>query len=130
MSDRIRLSSTEEIPVAKLVEAALREGRELVKVEIQLAKLEAKKEVKKSVKASLGFLVAGMFAFMGFVLLIVALVLALGGTALAALGVALGALVLAVGAALLSYSLLPKEPLEHTRHHVADDLKQLKEHLT
>ena len=130
MSDPTRVRSEVEIPVAKLMEAALREGRELVKLEIQLAKLEAKKEVKKSLEASLGFVVAVMFGFMGLVLLVVALVLALGGTALAALGVAIGALLVGGGIALISYSLLPHQPLEHTRQHVADDLKQLKEHLT
>lgn len=129
MSDRIRVSS-EEIPTAKLVEAALREGRELVKLELQLAKLEAKKQAKDGLKAVIGFALAGSFFFMGFVLLIVALVLALGGTAAAALGVAIGAIVLGGGIALIAWSMLPTEPLEHTRHHVADDLKQLKEHVT
>jgi hypothetical protein len=130
MSDPTRVRSDVEIPVAKLVEAALREGRELVKLELQLAKLEAKKEVKKGLSASLGFAVAATFFFMGLVLLVVALVLALGGTALAALGVAIGSLVLGGGIALISYSMLPTEPLEHVRHHVRDYLKQLKEHLT
>lgn len=122
--------SSEEIPAAKLVEAALREGRELIKLELQLAKVEAKKQAMNSLKAVLGFALAGSFAFMGFVLLVVALVLALGGTALAALGVALGSLLLGGGIALIAWSWLPTDPLEHSREHVKGDLKQLKEHVT
>ena len=62
-------------------------------------------------------------------LLAMALVLALGGTPLAALGVAGGLLVVGGIAAFAGYSVLPKKPLEMTRHRLKSDVTQLKEHI-
>lgn len=57
-----------------------------------------------------------------------ALVIALGGTAVDALILAAIFLVAAGAAAGVGYALLPKHPLERTRHHVEDDIRELKEH--
>ncbi len=120
---------TGEHSTTKLLEAALKETRELIRLEVALAKVEAKKEVKGVVRAGIGFTIAGVMGMIAFALLVVALVLALGGTAGSAFGVAIAMLVLGGVAGFVGYSSLPSSPLEKTRHHIEDDLKQLREHV-
>ncbi|MDP3152519.1 MAG: phage holin family protein [Archangium sp.] len=122
-------SDSADHSTARLLESALKETKELVRLEIELAKVEAKKQVKGVVRAGIGFAVAAVLGVIVLALMVVALVLALGGTALAAFGVALFMLALAGGAAFFGYASLPKHPLERTRHHIEDDLKQLREHV-
>jgi uncharacterized membrane protein YqjE len=113
----------------ELFQAAIEETKELVKLEVALAKVEAQKQLKQAVKAAIGFAAAAVFALVGLSVLAMSIVLALGGTA--GIAVAVGVICLAVGAlaAFFGYGRLPKNPLEHTREHVTDDLKLLKEHL-
>ena len=80
-------------------------------------------------KAAIGFGVALAAGVLVLCLLAVALVIALGGTALAALGVAGGLLVIGGAAGFAGYSLLPKKPLQTTRHRLKSDVTQLKEHI-
>ncbi len=113
----------------KLLEAALKETRELVRLEVELAKVEAKKQVKGVLRASIGFAVAILMGMIALALMVVALVLALGGTAGSAFGLALLMLLLGGAAGFFGVSSLPKNPLEKTRQHIKDDLKQLREHV-
>ena len=126
---RVSVGNLEEPSTAKLLEAALKESRELIRIELDLAKLEAKKQLKDTAKAAVGFVVAAFLALTAVVLLVVALVIALGGTAGAAFGVAIGALALAGARAFISRGWLPTKPLAHSRRHVSDDLRQLREHV-
>jgi len=114
---------------AQLLQAAFEESRELVKLEVALAKLEAQNQLKKALAAAIGFAVAVVLTIIALTLGAVAIVLAIGGTAGSALAVGAVVLVLAGLTALIGYSLLPKHPLEHSRHHLEDDLHLLKEHL-
>lgn len=118
----------EATPV-ELLKAAIDESRELVKLEVALAKAEAAKQVREALRAVIGFAVAAVFALMALTLFAVALVLAIGGEPKDALAV--GAVVLVIGALAAWYgsAKLPRKPLEHTREHLEDDVKQLKEHL-
>lgn len=118
----------EATPV-ELLKAALDESRELVKLEVALAKAEAEQQVREAVRAIIGFAVAAVFAIMALTLFAVAIVLAIGAEPADALAVGAVVLVLGALAAWYGYSKLPKKPLEHTREHVEDDVKQLKEHL-
>ncbi len=113
----------------KLLEAALKETRELVRLEVELAKVEARKQVKGVVRASIGFAVAALMGVIALALMVVALVLALGGTAGSAFGVAVFMLLLGGAAGFFGVSSLPKNPLEKTRQHIKDDLKQFREHV-
>ena len=119
----------EEASTADLVREALDEAKELVRIEIEIAKNEVEKEIAQAKKAAVGFGVALAAGVLVLCLLAVALVLALGGTALAALGVAGGLLVIGGIAGFAGYSLLPKKPLETTRHRLKSDVTQLKEHI-
>ena len=119
----------EEASTADLVREALDEAKELVRIEIEIAKSEVEKEIAQAKKAAIGFGVALAASVLVLCLLAVALVLALGGTALAALAVAGGILVVGGAAGFAGYTLLPKRPLERTRHRLRSDVTQLKEHI-
>lgn len=119
----------EEASTADLVREALGEAKELVKLEVELAKAEVADEIAGAKKAGIAFGIAAAFGVVTLCMLAVALVLALGGTAIAALGVAAGFLVVTGLGAGIGWTMLPKKPLVQTRHRLENDLKQLKEHL-
>ncbi|MDB5214682.1 MAG: hypothetical protein JWO86_2609 [Myxococcaceae bacterium] len=119
----------EEASTADLVREAMDEAKELVRLEVALAKEEVKEELAQVQHAAISFGVAAGASVIVLCLLAVALVLALGGTALAALGVAGGFLAVAGVAGYLGYGMLPKHPLERTRHRLENDVNQLKEHI-
>ena len=119
----------EDSTTVELVEAAFKETRELVRIEVALARLELEKQLKQAVRAAIAFAAALVLAIVTLALFAVAIVLALGGSAGNAIAVAVFVLSLAAIAGYVGYSLLPKNPLERTRHHLEDDFKQLKEHV-
>lgn len=119
----------EEVPTTTLVREMLDEAKELVRLEVQLAKDDAKIELNHLKMSAIVFGIAAGVAIIGASTLAVALVLALGGTALVALAVAGGLLVLAGALAFFGYGLIPKAPLEKTRNRISSDVKQLKEHI-
>jgi uncharacterized membrane protein YqjE len=119
----------EEASTADLVREAMDEAKELVRLEVALAKEEVKEELVQVQRAAISLGIAAGASVIVLCLLAVALVLALGGTALAALGVAGGFLVVAGVAGYLGYGMLPKNPLEKTRHRLENDVNQLKEHI-
>ncbi len=124
--------SPEQLEVAStadLVREAFDGAKELVRTEIDLAKEEMKAELVHAERAAIGFGVAAAAAFIVLSLLAVAIVLAFGGTPVAALVVAACFLVLGGLAAYVGYALLPKQPLERTRHRLQADVNQLKEHI-
>lgn len=120
---------TPEVPISELVKDALAEGQELVRLEVALAKTEVKETVKELKVSAIAFGVAAVTAIITLSMLLVALVLALGGTPLAALGVAGVLLLVVVAAAALGWSKLPKKPLHKTRRRLETDVRELKEHL-
>lgn len=119
----------EEASTVDLVREALDEAKELVRLEVAIAKDEVKQEVKLAKAAAIGFGVALAAALVMLSLLAMAIVFAVGGTAVAALVVAAAFLVIAGIAAYVGYALLPKKPLDHTIANVKRDVSQLKEHL-
>lgn len=118
----------EEASTADLVREALDEAKELVKIEVALAKDEVKKEVAQMKRAAIGFGIGLVFSVLFLTTMATALVLALGGTALVALAVAGGFLLIGGIAAYAGYAMMPKKPLERTRHRLETDVNQLKEH--
>jgi uncharacterized membrane protein len=119
----------EEASTAELFKEAMDEARQLVRLEVALAKEEVKHELVSAKRAAVAFGVAAAASLVVLALLAMALVLALGGTAVTALLVALAFLVVAGGAAYAGYSMLPKQPMEQTRRRLQTDLNQLKEHV-
>lgn len=123
------LVSPSDASTVQLVEAAFKETKELVRIEVALAKVEATRQAKAALRAGIAFGAAAVLGIIALTLGAVAIVLALGGSPGNALVVALGVVLLGATAGLAGYSMLPKHPLEHTRQHLEDDFKQLKEHL-
>ena len=119
----------EEASTAELVKEAMDEARELVRLEVALAKEEVKEELKQVQLAAISAGVAFACSLIVLCLLSVALVLALGGTAVVALLVALAFAVIGGVAAFLGYGMLPKRPMVKTRHRFENDVNQLKEHI-
>lgn len=119
----------EEASTADLVREAIDEAKELVRIEIQLARGEISQEIDQAKKAAVGFGAAGAFAIIGLTLLAVAIPLAFGASAVASLIV--GGIIIAIAAlaAFLGYAILPKKPLEHTRKRLLTNMTQLKEHV-
>lgn len=123
------LASLEGASTADLVREAMDEARELVRLEVELAKEEVKEELAQVKRAAIVFGIAAGAAVITLSLLAVALVLALGGTALAAIAVAAGFLVVAGVAGYAGRGMLPRAPLEKTRNRLQTDMNQLKEHI-
>lgn len=119
----------EEASTAELVKEAMDEAKELVRLEVALAKEEVRAELARLQHAAIWLGIATGAALVVLCLLAVALVLVLGGTALAALGVAGGLLVVAGITGYLGYGKLPRRPLEKTRDRLESDVNQLKEHI-
>jgi hypothetical protein len=117
-----------EKSTADLVREAVDEAKQLVRIEVELAKDEARKEVK-SIEGAAAAFGAGAAALVDCLALIgVAIVLAVGGTWVAAIIVAICFFVLAGIGAGVGYALIPKKPLEKTRERATTDLRQLEEH--
>ncbi len=119
----------EESSTAELVRDTIAEAKELVKLEVALAKNEVKEEVKQLEHSAIAFGVSLVAALIFLSMLAVAIVLALGGTPLAAIGVGVGFAVLASITGYVGYAKLPKKPLDKTRRRLASDVHQLKEHV-
>jgi hypothetical protein len=113
---------------AQLIREALEEVRVLARAEVDLAKEDVRDELRRVEGAAIGFGVAAGCALLFLVLLVVALVLALGGTAVVALLVAACLLVIAVIAGLIGYFVLPRKPLDKTRRRLGTDMRELREH--
>lgn len=119
-----KTSSTPE-----LVKLVLADARELIALEVRMAVQEARTELLQIKQAAIVAGVAVALSLLGVGTLLVAIVLALGGTPLEALIVTA---VLWVGAgisAVYAYSVVPKRPLEKTRERLKDDANHLKEHV-
>ncbi|MBX3206998.1 MAG: phage holin family protein [Labilithrix sp.] len=119
----------EEASTADLVREALDEAKELVRLEIEIARREVESEIVRAKRAAIGFAVALAATVVVLSLLALALVLSLGGTAVVALAVAGVLFVLGGVAAFVGYSTLPRRPLERTRHRLGRGVSQLKEHI-
>ena len=119
----------EAASTADLVREAMDGARELVRLEVALAKAEMKAEMKRVQRAAIVLGVAAASLVVGLCLLSVALVVTLGGTALVAVLLALVFLVIGGFTLVAGYRRLPRSPLERTRHRLEDDVEQLKEHI-
>ena len=106
-------SRVDDASLTELLAETLSEGRELVRVEIALAKDEALGELARAKRAA--------------VLLGLALVLALGGGAAVIVSVGGGFLLAAVVAGALGAKALPVGVLSKTKARVESDVQRIKE---
>lgn len=118
-----------EPTTADLAKQALGDARELVQLEVRLARAELLEELAGVKRAAIAGLIGFTFVMLAFSALVIALVLALGGTAGAALAVAAGFLVIGAALGVYAYTAAPHSILDRTRSHVKNDISELKEHV-
>jgi hypothetical protein len=121
-------TSLDDVPIPELISRALSEAKDLARVEIELAKEDARSEAKGAVRAAIGFGLGAAGAVLALSLLLLALVLATGAAPWVPLVLAAGFAVLAGAGAASGYAWLPKKPLEPTRRRLSTDVNHLKEH--
>jgi hypothetical protein len=119
----------ERVTNAELVREALEQTRELIQVEVALAKDEVKKELSlvKIIAAASG--VAVLFGFAAFVVLLVTLGLVISLSALPMFIIGLILLAIAIVAAIVAYEEIPKKPMRRTQQRVRTDARLIKEHV-
>jgi uncharacterized membrane protein YqjE len=119
-----------EAPVTQLVREALDESRQLVKLEVELAKDELRQELADAKKSAIMFGVAAVAALIAATMLFVALALAIFPGPVPAL--IIGAVLIAAAAVLgfIGFKKVPKKPLEKTRRRLETDAQVIKEGVT
>src|SRR5205814_319288 len=99
----------EAMPTSALVKEMFDETKQLVKLEIELAKDEAKIELKKAERAGIAAGIGLVASILMLAMLSVLVVLAIGGTPLAALAVAGFWLLVSGGAGFYAYTAIPRK---------------------
>lgn len=116
-----------DAPTTDLVREALDETRELVRLEVALAREEVKSEITQAKTAGVVLGAAGALGISAFTMFMVAIASAWAWTWLAALIIA-GILMSMAGVlAFAGWSELPTKPLPETRERLQTDLRQLRE---
>lgn len=122
----------EQLSARELIAAAAADASELVRDEIELAKLELKEDLKTQAKSAIWLAGAGIGALMILAMLLVSAVLGLA-TVIAGWGAALiiaGAVALVTTmAGLFGYLKIVKQPLAVTRKTLKEDLEWAKRRL-
>jgi uncharacterized membrane protein YqjE len=117
-------------PTSTLLRQTIDETKELVRLEIALAREELQGDLRRLKTAAVLAAVAIVLALLTLGTLMVALVLSLGGTALSAVAVSVVLAVVCAATALAAYKNVPRVPLERTRARLASDVRQIGEHVT
>jgi hypothetical protein len=118
-----------EAPTAELVREALDETRELVRLEVALAREELTAELSRAKVAVASLAAAGALVVCGLTLVLAAIALAFTKAWLVALVLGLILTVLSCAVGLGGWKSLPRKLLGETRGRIESDLKQLKERI-
>jgi hypothetical protein len=119
----------DEAPVGELIREALGDTRELVRLEVALAREDLRSELSATKAGAVGMSVAAAALVAGVTMLLVALVIALGWGWVGALVVGAALLVLAGASALLGYGAIPKHFFGRTTTRLRADVEQLRERI-
>jgi hypothetical protein len=111
----------------QLVREALEQMRELVRLEVALAREEARDEWVRARAAGVSLGAGGVAALMGLTMLLVALAAGVAHMVVAALVIGGILIVLAAALGLIGYRGIPRKPMVGTKERIEADLKQLKE---
>jgi hypothetical protein len=114
--------------ITDLVREAFDEARELTKIEVALAKEEAKRELWSVVASATLFAVAGSFALVGITMLLVSIGLAIGSWIIT-LAIGIGCVVIAGALVPFGISRMPKKPMPETQRRLGVDVHDLKERI-
>lgn len=116
-----------EMSTAQLVKEAIDETRQLVKLEVELAKDEVRQELADAKRSAIMFGVAAVAGLLAAAMMFVALALAIFPGPVPAL--IIGAILIAAASVLgfVGYKKVPKKPLERTRRRLETDTQVIKE---
>jgi hypothetical protein len=117
---------TEE-PTAELIREALDETRDLVRLEVALAREELKAEIAHAKLSGISLGSAAAAAVSAFTMFLVAIALAFRWSWLAALIIGVILLFLSGAMGFAGWITLPKRPMTQTRERLESDLRQLRE---
>lgn len=120
-------STQDREPTSELFREAVDETRELVRLEVALAKEELRSELTRAKFGGIALGAGAGAALCGVTMCFVAIAAAFAWVWLAALIIGGILLVLAGTLAYGGFQALPKRPLEETKERIESDLKQLKE---
>jgi uncharacterized membrane protein YqjE len=111
----------------QLVREAIDETRQLVKLEVELAKEEMREELAVAKRTAIMFGVAAVAALLAAAMLFVALALAIFPGPIPAL--VIGAVLIAAAAifGFVAYKKVPRKPLDKTRRRLETDAQVIKE---
>lgn len=125
----ISIPTQSSVSTPELVKRVLGDARELMALEIRLAVQDAQSEVMQLKQAAIVAGISAALILLGVGTLLLAVVLALGGTPIDALIVSAVLLLGAGIGAFYAYSAVPKTPLAKTRERLKNDVTHLKEHV-
>jgi hypothetical protein len=114
---------------AALLREAIDETRELVRLEVELARQELGGEILRAKTAGAAFGGAAVMGTVGIALLFASIAFAVGRSWLCALLMGAGLLVLAGIFGFLGYRASPRKPFPATRERVETSLRSLKERI-
>jgi len=119
----------DQLSTGELGRQAFDETKELVRLEIALAREDLRSELQRVKTAAILLGLAGALAIVALAIFDVAVVIALGTTVTAALSVAFIVVAEVAVLGFIGYRMLPKAPLARTRERLASDVRELKEHV-
>jgi len=111
----------------ELVKEAVEEAKELIRLEVELAKDEVKREAADAKNAGIAFGIGVAVLLVGVSLLFVALALAIFPGPIPSLVLGLALVTAAVLACAAGVKLLPKKPLAETRRRIEADVERVRE---
>jgi hypothetical protein len=113
----------------RLVREAIDEARDLVRLEVALAREELSEEMGRARGGMIAFGSAAVLAMAGFTMLIATIAFAAGRSWLCALLIGAGLIVLAAGLGLLGWWIVPHSPMSATRARLESGLNDIKERI-
>lgn len=116
-----------ESSTTDLVKEAIAEAKELMQVEIALARDEIGQEIARAKASGVALGAAAAAGLLGAALVLVAIALAIAPRPLPALLIGLALLVVALVMGLVGYGRVPKRPMERTRGRLESDVRLLRE---
>ena len=128
-------SRAEQLPTlpvssVELIREAMDEARQLIILEVALAKDEVKREAVATKSAAIALVVGAAVLLVGASLLLVALALAIFPGPIPSLVLGLLLIAAAAIAGVAGVKLLPKKPLGETRRRLETDFENVKERIT
>lgn len=124
-----RADTMDEMSTLDLLQETIRDAKELVRIEVELAKVEAKQQISDTKGAAIAFGAAATLGLLALAMLLTAILLAIGPTPVVALIMAAVLLVGAVVVALIGRAKIPRTAMVRTRARVERDVEELRNHL-